>query len=197
LFKSERSVGELGVMIYEGDTHYHGFIESSGPMMKDSRQNQSVAESATPKTAVEGEKVVGGLEVEALLRLGSEHLFLLFTQSRVILAHHAKIGRASVPLYGLLGKMSEGMRRTPEKRGLLEKMALMDPAGILRLHSDNFSIEYPRVVSLTVERGRVAKSRITIVTTDQKIELYASPVALEGVRDSIQSLLGGKADYKR
>jgi len=174
-----------------------GFIESSGPLLRDSRQNQADARSATPIAGVEGEKVVGGLEVEAILRLGSEHLFLLFTQSRVILAHHAKMGRASVPLYGLLGKMSEGMRRTPEKRGLLEKMALMDPAGILRLHPDNFSIEYPRLVSLTVEPGSVSKSRITLVTTDQKIELYASRVALEGVRDSIQSLLGGKADYKR
>lgn len=142
------------------------------------------------------EKVLGGLEVEAPLRLGSEHLFLLFTQTRAIMAHQAKMGQGSVPLYGLLGKMSEGIRRSPGKKGMLEKMSTMDPAGILGLHPDNFSIEYPRFVSLTVEPGARGRSKVTIVTLDEKFELYASPVAAEGVRDSVQTLLREKAHYK-
>jgi len=144
----------------------------------------------------DGEKVLGGLEVEAFLRFGSEHLFLLFTQSRIILAHQAKIGRSAVPLYGLLGKMSEGLKRSPGK-GALQRFADMDPSGILSLNPENFSIEYPHVVSMRVEpaesRGR---TKITLVTRDQKIELYASPTAARGVREDVQSLLRGKIEYK-
>ncbi len=144
----------------------------------------------------ERERVLGGLEVEAFLNLGSEHLFLLFTQTRVIMAHHAKTGRGSVPLYGLFGKMSKVMRRAPGKKGMLGKMAEMDQAGILNLHRENFSIGYPSVVSMKVEPIERGRSKITLVTTDQKFELYASPVAVEGVRSSVQSVLGRKVAYR-
>ena len=153
-------------------------------------------ESSVANQASDGEKVLSGLEVEAFLKVGSEHLFLLFTQTRVILAHHSKTGRGSVPLYSIFGKMSEGFKRASDKRKMLEKMAEMTPTQILSLRADNFSIEYPRVVSMTVEPEDWPRSKITIVTGDQKLELYGSQVAAEGVRESVQSLLRGKAEYK-
>src|SRR2546426_10200412 len=143
----------------------------------------------------DGEKVLGGLEVEAFLRLGSEHLFLLFTQSRIILAHQAKIGRSAVLLYGLLGKMSEGLKRSLGK-GALKKFADMDPSGIVSLNPENFSIEYPRVVTLRVEPAGDGRSKITLVTIDQKIELYASLVASDGVREQVKSLLDTRVEYR-
>ena len=136
------------------------------------------------------------MEVEALLRVSSEHLFLLFTQSRMILAHQAKTGQSAVPLYGFLGKMSAGLRRSPGK-GVLQRFADMDPSGILSLNPENFSIEYPRVVTLRVEPAGDGRSKITLVTIDQKMELYASLVAVDGVREQVQSLLATKVEYRR
>ena len=159
--------------------------------MKDSERNSSTT------GVMGGERVLSGLEVEALLRIGSEKIFLLFTQTRLILAHQAKMGRSTVPLYGLLGKMSEGLRRSPDKTGMLQKMADMEPNGILALHPDNLSIEYPDIVRVTFEPYAGSRSKLTLVTSDQKIELYASLVAADGVRESVESLLPGKIDYLR
>src|SRR2546428_4210022 len=153
-------------------------------------------ESSVSNPPTDAEKVLSGLEVEAFLKFGSEHLFLLFTQTRVILAHHSKTGRGSVPLYSIFGKMSEGFKRASDKCKVLQKMADMTPMQILRLRADNFSIEYQRIVSMTVELEDRRRSKITLVTGDQKLELYASQVAAEGVRESVQSLLPGKTEYK-
>ena len=166
--------------------------------MSKSEANSSLKTNPTGSARAEEqktEKVLTGLEVEAMLTLGSEHLFLLFTQSRLILAHRAKLGRGSVPMYSLLGKMAEGFKRTHEKDGSLQKMAGIEPDGILKLHRDNFSVEYPHVVSVRIEpTGR--RTRITLITPDKKYELYASAVAVEGVRDDLETFLGGRVEYR-
>jgi hypothetical protein len=144
------------------------------------------------------EKVLSGLEVEALLRVGREHLLLLFTQNRLILAHQGKTGRSAVPLYGLLGKMSEGLRRMPAKKGLLRSVADMKPSRILSLHAENFSLDYSKVVSMMVQPDVANNNmRITLVTPDQKYELYASQVAVEGVREFVQSVLSDRVEFRR
>jgi hypothetical protein len=75
-------------------------------------------------------------------------------------------------------------------------MAEMDPTRILELHAENFAVPYSRVVSLRVEHEpRGGRSKITLVTSDGKYELYASPVALEGVREDVLALLQGKVEY--
>jgi hypothetical protein len=75
-------------------------------------------------------------------------------------------------------------------------MAEMDPTRILELHAENFAVDYSRVVSLRVEHEpRGGRSKITLVTSDGKYELYASPVAVEGVREDVFSLLVGKVEY--
>ena len=166
--------------------------------MSKSEANSSPKTGSTVSTGPQEkmmEKVLSGLEVEALLKLGSEHLFLLFTQSRLILAHRAKLGRGSVPLYSLFGKMAEGFKKTREKDGSLQRMAAMEPDSILKLHRDNFSVEYPRVVSVQVEpTGR--RTRITLITSDKKYELYASAIAVEGVREDLKSFLGNRVEYR-
>jgi len=160
-------------------------------------KEKDVSPSKTP-TVNSGEKVLSGLEVEALLRVGSEHLFLLFTRSRLILAHQTKSGLGTVPLYGLLGKMSEGLKRGRAKTGLLQKMVDTEPSQILSLHPENFAVEYSRLVSLRIEEvGRMRRAKIILVTPDQKMELYASPIAVEGVRKDVKLLLKEKAEYGR
>jgi len=143
------------------------------------------------------EKILGGLEVEAFLRLGREHLFLLFTQKRMLLAHHAKTGAGSIVLSSMLGKMAGGFRRGSAKAEALRKIAEMDPTRILELHPENFAVDYSRVVTMRVEHESAGgRSKITLVTSEGKYELYASPVAVEGIREDVLSLLQGKAEYR-
>ena len=143
------------------------------------------------------ERVLGGLEVEVLLKLGREHLFLLFTQNRMLLAHHVKTGAGSVVLSSMLGKMAGGLRRGSAKAEALRKIAEMDPTRILELHAENFAVDYSKVVSMRVEHeSRAGRSKITLVTSEGKYELYASPVAVEGIREDVLSLLQGKAEYR-
>jgi len=75
-------------------------------------------------------------------------------------------------------------------------MADMKPEGILSLHPENFSIEYPQVVTLRVEPAGGERSKITLVTMDQKIELYSSLVAANGVREQVKSLLDTRVEYR-
>jgi hypothetical protein len=50
---------------------------------------------------------------------------------------------------------------------------------------------------MRVESGeKMGRAKITLLTRDQKIELYASPVAVEGVREDVKSLLKEKAEYR-
>jgi len=141
------------------------------------------------------EKVLGGLEVEASLRLGSERLLLLFTQERLILAHVAKIGRATLALSSLLGRVAASLEKG-QGRGELGKIASLTPDEILRHDPDNFAVNYGAVVGLTMELAPVGRSRIFLVTSDMKVELAASPVAIEGLRDLVMSLLGEKVVFR-
>jgi len=156
------------------------------------RRERAVPVESSPD---DRERVLGGLEVEALLRVGSERLFLVFTRSRLILAHQAKLGRGSVPMVGLFGKMADGFKRNADRTASLQKLGEMEPEGILRLDRDNFAIDFHRVVSLIVEPVE-GRSKVTLVTPDDKFELYASRTAAEGVREELGVLLAGKVEYR-
>ena len=75
---------------------------------------------------------------------------------------------------------------------MLRKISALDPETIIGLDPECFAIVYGEVVSLALEPKDLARSRITLLTRDMKIELSASRVAMEGVRDSIVLLLGEK-----
>lgn len=145
---------------------------------------------------MEEETTQGGLEVQAPLRIGSERLLLLFTRQRLILAHVAKIGRVSMVFSSLLGRFSSGLSGPPSKRGALQRMAGMKPNEILSQDPDSFAVHYDQLVSLTVEPAEWNIVKLTLVTTDRKIELKASRVALEGLRETISSLLTEKALFQ-
>ena len=96
-------------------------------------------------------------------------------------------------MYGMLGKMSEGLGSKRVKGGSLQKLVDTDPDA---MDPENFAVEYPRIVSLKVESEGGRRTKITLLTSDQKIELRASPVAIEGIRDFVQSVLSGKVEYR-
>jgi len=144
----------------------------------------------------EKEKVLGGLEVAATLQLGKEHLFLLFTQKRLILAHQAKIGRGSMALSGLLGGLAGGLGKGGEKTTVLKSLGNLPPESILTLHKDNFAVDYDHVVSLAVERGGYDRAAIVLVTTHMKVEMSASLAAVQGVREMMVARLDGKLSLR-
>jgi hypothetical protein len=144
----------------------------------------------------EEEKVLGGFEVETTLSFGVEHLFLLFTQTRLILAHVSKLGRGSVGLTSFLGHFSTGFGKGARKDRLLEKMGNMTPDHILSLNRDNFGVEYGRVVSLTAGRDISGRAELTLLSSDMKVVMHASSQAVQGLRETIESTLGSKASFQ-
>ncbi len=142
------------------------------------------------------DKVLGGFEAIAPLKFGSERLIFLLTQRRVILAHVAKMGRRTLTLSGILGRLAGGLEKGSATKRLLEKMAAMHPDDILRQDQDNFAVDYNDVVSLTVEPSAGELSKIVLVTRDMKLGLSASLVAVEGLRELIGELLPGKALFR-
>ncbi len=138
------------------------------------------------------ESIVGGFEVEARIGMGAEHLILLFTQSRLILAHVGKVGRAGMVLSNILGRMSQGLGMAPNKRKLMEKLSALPPKSVLEMDRDNFAVGYDQVVSLTVEREGFDRARLVLLSVDMKIELSASLTAVEGLAGTMRSLLPGK-----
>ncbi len=142
------------------------------------------------------EKVLGGFEVETRLSLGSEHLFLLLTQTRLIMAHFVKVGKRSMSLSNLLGGMARGVGRAPKKPEALEKMAALAPESILALDKDNFAVGYDQVVTMTVEPGEFDRADITLVTSNMKVVMSASLTAVNGVREMMESCLNGKVTFR-
>ncbi len=142
------------------------------------------------------ERVLGGVEVETRLQLGKEHLFLLFTQKRLILAYKAKIGRGSTALFGLLGGLAGILGKARGKGSLLGRLAGLPPESILALHKDNFGVGYDQVVSLAVEPGGYDRVEIILVTSDMKVEMSASRSAVQRLREILELELGGKVSFR-
>ncbi len=140
--------------------------------------------------------MLGGLEVNARLEFGSEKLFLFLTQTRLILAHKARVGRAGATLTSILGRLASGAENLERSGGSLQKLALMKPDSILGLDSGNFAIYHSDVVSFTVDPAAPGLSRITLLAKDRKVELSASAVAGEGVRSLLVDLLGEKVSFR-
>ncbi len=132
----------------------------------------------------------------ARLRFGSERLFLLFTQERLLLAHQAKVGREGVALASFLGRFAAGLRAGGKRIEALQQLTEYSPKTILSQNPGNFAIDYDDLVSVMVQRDDWDRARITVVTKNDKIELSASAVAARGLRDLVLSLLGDRAEFR-
>ncbi len=130
------------------------------------------------------------------MELGTEHLILLFTQSRLILAHVSRVGRVGAVLSTILGRMSQGLGFAPDRRKLLEKMSGLSPNSIMEMDRDNFAVGFDQVVSMTIEREGFDRASIVLVTTDMKTVMSSSLIAVQGLRETIASLLPGKIFLK-
>ena len=143
------------------------------------------------------ETVLGGFEVETRLSIGAEHLLMLMTQTRLIMAHSSKIGRESMSLSNLFGGLARGIGKVPKTSQVLEKMASLTPESILALDKDNFAVGYDHVVSMIVEPGEPGRADITLGTTDMKAVMSASITAVGGVKEILESYLNAKVSFRQ
>jgi len=143
------------------------------------------------------ERVLGGFEVVTQLNLGSEHLFLLFTESRLIMVHGPKVGRGRMLFSNILGRLSVGVEKGTAKSDQLQQLAGLSPESILQSNKNNFAITYDKIVSLTVNAESHQGAELTLLTNDMKTELSASLTAVQGTREVIESVLGPRAIFKR
>lgn len=114
----------------------------------------------------------------------------------MILAHRAKIGRGSLTLSSLLGKLATGVDGVMKDGQDLGKLAGMKPGEILGLDPGNFAIEYCDIVSLEVKKRDRGVSNIILVGKDRKIELSVSSTAVDGVKVLLEGLLGEKLSFR-
>jgi len=144
----------------------------------------------------EEEVVLGGLEGNARLEFGSERLLIFLTGKRMILAHRAKIGRGSMTLSSLFGKLATGVDGVMKGGQELGKLAGMKPDEILGLDPGNFAIKYGDIVGLEVKKMDRGVSNIVLVEKDRKIVLSVSSIAVDGVKGLLEGLLGEKVSFR-
>ena len=115
---------------------------------------------------------IGELPVNAMLMFGSERLRLLFTSNRIVVDRVGKRGSGAVLGTSLLGKIGgalEDLFKSGRESVAKKSVEEMTPDQVLRVHKDNFAIDYSDVVSVKVEQTEML-AKITILTTTDKFE---------------------------
>lgn len=146
----------------------------------------------------ETEELLGELSVSTRLKLGSEHLRLLFTNIRVVVDHVGKRGAGAVAGSGVLGKISgaiEDLFRSGSESARRRGIEKMGPGQVLRAHRDNFAIVYGEVVSVAVEQT-LALNSITILTRDDKFE-FVTRTRFDSVVEILSKTLSDKLTTRR
>ncbi len=144
------------------------------------------------------EELLGELSVSTRLRLGSEHLRLLFTSNRLVVDHVGKRGAGAVAGSGILGKLSgafEDLFRSGNESARRRGIVKMSPGQVLRAHRDNFAILYSEVVNVIVEQT-VGLNSLTILTGDDKFE-FLTRTRFDSVVEIVSKTLGDRVTVRR
>jgi hypothetical protein len=144
------------------------------------------------------EELLGELSVTSRLKLGSEHLRLLFTSNRIVVDHVGKRGAGAVAGSGILGKLSgafEDLFRSGNESARRRGIVKMGPGQVLRAHRDNFAIQYSEVVSVIAEQTAGLNS-LTILTGDDKFE-FLTRTRFDSVIEMVSKTLGDKVTVRR
>lgn len=141
---------------------------------------------------------VGELPVNTRLDFGSERLRLLFTNTRILVAHGGKIGWGGVTGTNILGGLSsalEGAFKRGKESLRRKDLSELAPDQVLHAHKDNFDINYSEVVSVTVAQTSMLAA-ITILTGNDKFE-FSSRTKFENIIQLFKSSLGDKLTVHR
>jgi hypothetical protein len=141
---------------------------------------------------------MGEIMVGTRLMLGSEHLLLLFTNSRLVVDHAGKRGAGAVAGTSILGRLSvalEDLFKSGSESAARRGIKNMSPGQVLHAHKDNFAIGYGEVVSVTMEQT-LTLHKITILTIDDKFE-FSTRARFDHVVELLRKTLGDKLIVQR
>jgi hypothetical protein len=146
----------------------------------------------------QAETVLGEIPVIARLQLGSEHLTLVPTQTRIIVVHRGKRGTGALatgPFFGGLSGAIEDLFKTGKESLGKQRQETPTPQKILESHKDNFAIGLDEIVRVDVREtpGLVA---LTILTKNEKLELSAR-WRFDHVVELLGRILGDKLVFHR
>jgi hypothetical protein len=125
------------------------------------------------------------IPANAKLGIGFEHVFLVITDRRIIVAHRGKKGSAGLASILVMGSHS-GAFKDPDKPGaeLEEKTSLerVNPEKVLASHRDNFDIGYRELISVEVNESRDATT-VMLLTGEDKFEFFtgSGPREIAGI----------------
>jgi hypothetical protein len=141
---------------------------------------------------------MGELPVSARLVMGSEHLRLLFTNTRILVVQGGKAGSGAGAVVGtsILGGLGSALGGL-FKGGTGSKVSVkkMVPSQVLRAHRDNFPIDYREVVSVNIRQTSML-TNITILTGGDKFE-FSSRSRFDEIVRIFNSALAEKLTVER
>ncbi len=127
--------------------------------------------------------------------MGSEHLKLVLTPTRLILAHLGKRGAGAIAGTSLLGRLSTGLEdlfKSPRESSRRRKMEEMRPEEILKLDKDNFDINYQEIIRIELEPY---PTTIMILTRDNKYN-FTSVTEYEAAAQILHHAVGTRLTLK-
>jgi hypothetical protein len=139
------------------------------------------------------ETVLGEIPVIARLQLGSEHLTLVPTETRIIVVHLGKRGTGALATGQFFGGLSgaiEDLFKTGKESLARQRQETPTAQKILESNKDNFAIGLDEIVRVDVREtpGLVA---LTILTKNEKLELSAR-WRFDHVAELLGKILGEK-----
>ena len=143
--------------------------------------------------SADSETVLGEIPVVARLALGSEHLTIFPTTTRLIIAHVGKRGAGALAAVSFFGRFSgavEDLFKTGREFRGKQKLRRLSPDEILARDKANFSIRREEIVRVELDEMPSLTS-ITILTGDEKFEFLSrsSLDMVEGLFDGLGSKL--------
>jgi hypothetical protein len=141
---------------------------------------------------------MGELAVNSGLRMGSERLRLLFTNSRLLVDHIGKRGAGAAAGTNILGQLSsalEDLFKSGRESAARKDVRSLTPDRVLIMHRDNFAVDYKEVVGVTVVQT-VTLTRITILTGGDKFE-FSSRARFENIVQQFKNTLRDKLTVQR
>ncbi|TMI43598.1 hypothetical protein E6H19_09330 [Candidatus Bathyarchaeota archaeon] len=143
------------------------------------------------------ETVLGEIPVIARLQLGSEHLTLIPTDTRIIVVYRGKRGAGALATGQLFGGLSGAFEDLFKsgKESLARPRGFQSPKEILASSKDNFAIGLDEIVRVEVEETSHLVD-LTILTRNEKLE-FSARLRFDRVVELLGKIVGDKMFSRR
>jgi len=143
------------------------------------------------------ETVLGEIPVIARLQLGSEHLTLIPTDTRIIVVYRGKRGAGALATGQFFGGLSGAFEDLFKsgKESLSKPRGSQSPKEILASNKDNFAIGLDEIVRVEVEETSHLVD-LTILTKNEKLE-FSARLRFDRVVELLGKVVGDKMFSRR